>query len=172
MKIWTLKSQLVGKGDILNGKLFYIKKDHHESAVFIDLETQMEIWVTTPIVDIKIDGNCKILTTRSGSTYEVVEVTSLIPTKAVMEINTPIENHKDSITVIDKKHTSRLINYCDGFDKSEFTFNRNITEEEFTAWLLENSYKIHTAEGWWDQYSKITGDGNKWTHSWIDPYKD
>ena len=53
-----------------------------------------------------------------------------------------------------------------------FAFSRDLTESEFIQFLNENDYKIHVQDGWWDNYSKIDGKGQKWNYTWVLVYTD
>lgn len=79
----------------------------------------------------------------------------------------------NDLTVIIVTNDYKPIRYGDGYDKHEFVFNRNITEEEFYDFLNTNNYNLHSNPvGWWDDYSKIEGCDNKWTYTWIRRYTD
>ena len=64
------------------------------------------------------------------------------------------------------------INYGNGYDKTTFVFNRELSEAEFIQFLNENKYQIHEQEGWWDDHSKIEGKGQKWIYTWVRVYTD
>jgi hypothetical protein len=74
--------------------------------------------------------------------------------------------------VIDKKYKYIPINYGDGYQITDFIFDRDITKEEFEEFCKKEGLKIHRAEGWWDDYSKIEGKGKWWTHTWVLTYDD
>lgn len=74
--------------------------------------------------------------------------------------------------VIFELYEYKPIHYGNGYKKTTFKFNRDLTEKEFCQYLFENEFPIHEAEGWWDDHSKIEGKGQKWTYTWVLAYTD
>lgn len=74
--------------------------------------------------------------------------------------------------VIFELYEYKPIHYGNGYRKTTFKFNRDLTEKEFCQYLFENEFPIHEAEGWWDDHSKIEGKGQKWTYTWVLAYTD
>ena len=170
MKIYTLKETMTGNASCLNGKIFKVKKDEKGRAVFVDIITDQVIWVTTNILE-KINTDCGVkFITKRGSIYELVNILSIIPsTPSPKEIKV---DEDDVLKVISTEQSSKSINYEDGYDKTVFEFNCTITEDVFIKFLLANGYKIHEQEAWYEDHSVISGEGFKWTYTWVRVYTD
>lgn len=165
MRVLTLREPKSGDASVLNEKIFVAKiKDN--KVVFVDLVSQTPIWQTTQIVSNEATEDGVVVTTSSGSIYDMLDVLKLIPTSSKVELP-PID-----FSVVDQKITTRERNYCDGIHKTEFTFDRDITLEEFTRFLKLNSFKFHDAAGWWDDHHKIEGFGKQWSYIWVSAYTD
>lgn len=164
MTIFTLTTERVGESSILNGKLLAIKYNK-ENALFIDVVEKKVIWTTTKVLSLVRVKDSLIIKTSSGSVYEFINVSSLIPTK-------PTEKPEEQIILLNKRFENKHINYGDGYDKTTFTFNRGITEDEFRQFLKSNGYKLKEKAEWWVDYSTIEGKGNTWTYKWVRVYTD
>ena len=180
MTVFTLKQKfpMENPNSVLNGKVFVVKKLPEGNVSFIDLETKKAIWYTTPVVNVDRNGYFMTITTYSGSVYELIDVKSLIPTfepeSVVVKAEVVPESKIDisDISVVSENRKHQHIHYGDGFDKTEFEFNREITEEEFVEYLKVNGYKISPFDKWYNDYSKIEGKGNKWVYTWVLVYTD
>ena len=169
MKVYTLKETKTGGSACLNGKLFKVKKDDKGRAVFVDIITDKVIWVTAEIQE-KLNTNYGVrFTTKRGSTYELVNVLSLIPTTTASK-EVVIEG--SALRVVRKEETSKAISYGDGYNKTEFEFNFDITEDEFIKYLLTNGYKIYDQQAWYEDHSEISGSGRNWVYKWVRVYTD
>ena len=167
-KIYTMKESKTGEAACLNGKLLKVKKNDRGSAVFVDVTNDNAIWVTTEIQE-KLNTVYGVkFTTKSGSVYELVNVLTIIPTATVREL--VIEG--TTLEVVRKEETSKAISYGDGYNKTEFEFNFDITEDEFIKYLIANGYKIHEQEAWYEDHSEISGDGRNWVYNWVRVYTD
>lgn len=138
---------------------FYVRKDKENRAVFYN-ENKEWFCKTSPVIKCEKHSNGYIkLVTSSGHSY-----------------NLTIAKTKKSITskleVISKNKTTKSINYGNGYNKTEFVFNHEITKDEFTQFCIDNGYKIHKADGWWDCYSEVSGSGCNWTYTWVLVYTD
>ena len=185
MTVFTLKEKFEATDpkSVLNGKVFVVKKLLPEGNVsFIDLTTKKAIWYTTGVVNVERNDYCMTINTYSGSVYELIDVRSLIPTfelkPEVAELETittaivPSTVDISNIEVVSENKKYKHIKYGDGFDKTEFVFNRDITEEEFIEYLKVNGYRISPFDKWYNDYSKIEGEGNKWVYTWVLVYTD
>ena len=177
MKIWTLKIAKTNGASCLNGKLILIKKNKETGTlVFVDALTNQPLWETTPIRDraFSDDRNSVVINTASGSVYEMINVSSIIPT--VGDVLTVVAPAKvavvDALNVLNKAFTSKPIKFGNGYDRTTFTFNRDITKDEFVKFLEDRKYTMHYPEGWWDDHSEITGSKNKWAYTWVKVYTD
>lgn len=164
MTVFTLTKPKTGFRSIINGKLLEIRSTN-DYAEFINIQTKEVLLRTTKVINITRVKHSLIIRTESGSVYEFIDVSSLIPTK-------PTDNKEELITLLNKKYKHRDINYGDRYDKTTFTFNRGITEEEFRKFLKENNYKIKEKAEWWNDYSTIEGKGNTWIYKWVRVYTD
>lgn len=144
---------------------FYVRKDSLNRAVFFN-EDKRCFCNTSPVVRTEKypNGYAKIVT-ESGHTYNL----TVIPEnkKVIKEDAIPAQ-----LEVVSKKKSSRSINYGDGYDKTIFVFNRPCSKEDFISFLNDHNYKLHEADGWWDNHSKIEGNGDTWTYSWVFVYTD
>lgn len=181
MTVFTLKEKIREDlvGSVLNGKVFVVKKNSEDGrAAFIDLDTKKVILHTTEVTSIFRDGFDMTINTISGSKYKLVDVRSFIPTlepESVVSdaepVVVPSVNISD-ISVVFENRTSKHINYGDGFDMTEFEFNRDINEEEFREFLTREGYNLKPYTEWYSDYAKIEGSGKKWTYTWVRVYTD
>lgn len=96
------------------------------------------------------------------------------PAPAAEPAQAPVEEapKAEPIQVVNKTEEHKPIHYGDGFDKTNFTFNREVSEEEFLAFLKENNYRISPKAEWYNDYTKIEGSGNTWSYIWVRVYTD
>ena len=161
MELFTISAERVGESSCLNGKIFKISKSNKTGELtFTDITTNKVLWVTTKVLDQHDDGKIITFKTASGSTYVVSYVSGLIPT---------IES---DIRLLNDSYTCKGINHGDGYDMHTFTFNREITKEEFIGFLEKGSYKIEEKVAWYLDYSIINGEGKIWTYKWVRVYTD
>ena len=59
--------------------------------------------------------------------------------------------------------------YCDTKVTKAFTFSRAITKEEFLSYLGLIKATVREAKDWYDSYSIIEGDGDRWSYTWVTP---
>ncbi|MCM1232597.1 MAG: hypothetical protein NC489_20930 [Ruminococcus flavefaciens] len=176
---------------VLAGKVIKVTMSEDRCATMFDYFTGEALWVTTPGSWTEVTDSVYTLRTRH-TLYVFVKIHNLpAPAEAAgtnPKKEEPYQIHRptpvtpvpktapaidiSNIEVVDKATSYKGINYGDGYDKTEFTFNREITEEEFMTFLLANKYRIHNADGWWDNHSKIEGSGAKWTYTWVLAYTD
>ena len=91
----------------------------------------------------------------------------------VGEFKKPEFVNSNNFSIISVSHSHKNINYGDGYDRTSFMFDRDVTEEEFLNFLKENNFRIHEAKGWWDDHSKIECKNKKWwVYTWILAYTD
>lgn len=184
----------------LAGKLLRVyQKNPKDRVQFFDAVTMESIWRTTPATCEKttIGGTAYLTITTQNSVYRLIQVNRemlatmmsiMIPQEdenaeaaaeqpaaepeapAVEE--TPAEPEVPALEVVHKKESHKPIHYGDGYDKIEFEFNREIDQGEFLDWLKANNYRLHDAQGWWDDHTKIEGSGKNWTYIWVRVYTD
>lgn len=128
-KLYTLRTKLTGDAANMNGKIFKGKIDKFNQITFIDVATEAVLRQTTSIVSREEKADGILLTTKSGSIYDLIDVTSLIPTAsfnkkipAVEEVqNIPLSPY----TVNEIKRFD-LDNYRDGSNLKIITsFNKD-----------------------------------------------
>ena len=164
MTIYTLKQKYDDPiRGILNGKIFIIRRNSDLTMTFVDVDNRDELLTTKEVIVIKsdVDGLIKIYTV--DGVYELIDIKTIIPTKSF--------NPAD-VKVISKIHDHKNINYGDGYDKTKFVFNKDLTEYEFVEYLKLNHYNIKPYEAWYYDYSKIEGAGNTWTYTMVHVYTD
>lgn len=139
------------------------------------------IIVTATAVVQKIDEVNKNLRTYKceviNNTFDIYEedIDDSEESEPLEEIKETIDYESiniDDIEAIDVQKSFKHINYSDGYDKTYFTFNRSISEEEFIAYLNAIKYQIKPFEVWYNNYSKIEGSGNTWIYTWVLVYTD
>lgn len=162
-------------GKTVAGKIIKVKLAKTGEALFSDYFTDEALWETTQ-GKWSDHGNGNYTLQTQHTTYRFMEITNLpdavkAPKKGKVVAEEPAPAIP-AIEVVDKKRSHKPINYGNGYDKTEFTFNREITEDEFLEFLKENKYRLHEAEGWWDNHHKIEGKGTKWTYTWVLAYTD
>jgi len=178
MNIYTLKNPLSGDKAILNGKLFKVKSnskvhdDYYKRAGFIDITNNECIWLTTKVVHVEKLQNGITIITESGSIYDLINVYSLIPTSECIK-DEKVVPEKIPFKVIDEKTSVKHIHYGDGYRMIDFTFDRDITREEFIDFLKENNHDTREhQEHPYQDYAVITGAGNMWKYKWVNCYTD
>jgi CRISPR/Cas system-associated protein endoribonuclease Cas2 len=186
MRLFTLAEKRTGESSCLNGKIFRVRKSNTTGELlFIDALTGNVLWNTTKVLDQQDDGK-SITFKTANSTYVVLNVSELLPTKEDVNLSEPslVETdvvnellHDDKpdisdLVVLDDIHTSKPINYGDGYDMHQFSFNREITKEEFIEFLKKENYKIAERANWYEDCSIITGVGKNWTYKWVRVYTD
>lgn len=186
MRLFTLLNKRTGESEILNGKILKIKiKDH---GLFTDVFTDRAIWATSTVVSIVDHDGFLTIYTKSGSVYDFVDVSTIIPT---YEKSQRIEDQCTDISSdIDIPETNEIpdqtdfnlvekevvrdtdIHYGNGHYTIKFIFDRTITEEEFIEFLSNNGYKLHDPDGWWDDHSEIYCKQGIWYYDWVKAYTD
>lgn len=182
-RIFTLKTENTDKLEHLNGKMFKIKVDDHSKRMaIIDANTGKLLRLSTAMVDkVETEYGCKI-TTKSGQVYDLVDIASLIPTRAeetdavhveatpvdvahkINDILAPIldENEEPDLTdivdPISEEDIFRHIEYGDGYHGTVYRFPENIKYETFIKFLkyVKNkdlSKMEHYA--WYEDHPKI-----------------
>ncbi len=200
--LYTLNTPMTGIASKLNGKLFRLvpTNDQKKRIQLVDLDNNV-LW-TTAVVKEMVNGSLyKIIRDTNGDIYTFVPLTVLLPTKAnleqplkskeettkpstepvvaikasAVEMPTkaePVVNLED-IVVVEETPTYRDISYGDGWDGTEFEFNRPLTKEEFIAWYEKTyNYKMVPEGPWYQDYDKIEGSGQYWTRKFIRRYTD
>lgn len=79
-RIYTLKNSLSGDAAVMNGKIFKGKIDDHNQITFIDITNNQILRQTTSVVERVGTDYGIIITTKSGSIYDLIDVTKIIPT--------------------------------------------------------------------------------------------
>lgn len=171
MRLYTLTKPMEGfRGDILNGKIFHISLTEDKRAVYIDISTDNVLLITTRIMETTRDDNLLTLHTESGSVYELADIIKYIPTK-----------HEESLSFkcIDKKCYHKPIYYGDGYDDTTFTFDREITKDEFMSYLANEGYQIkpYDSDKWYCDYTILSCEGDKykcdkWKYRYVRVYTD
>ncbi|MCM1441678.1 MAG: hypothetical protein NC131_21085 [Roseburia sp.] len=173
MHIYTLRNTIIGSADILNGKLICVHHDKDKTGHlrFIDITTKTVIWETTSLVETNETKDGIVFKTSSGSTYDFIDVATLVPTYIPAAV---VEEHINiDFTVVDEHHDYRPIHYGDGYDRTDYEFSRDISEEEFIAFLKSHNINTRTVqEHPYQDYAKLEGSGTKWTYKWIRCYTD
>lgn len=149
--------------NVLNGKIFYVKVDPDTLKIaFVDVSTDEVLRVTTPILSKEYTDDGIIVRTKSGSTYELIDLYNIIPTKmSVTDKDDPEPNTNvpiDFVVVgINYDETVRR-----GEEKTTYVFSRGITKNEFASYLFKASRPV-SSEG-------ITLDGKDGDDTWIYRY--
>lgn len=173
MHIYTLRNTIIGNADVLNGKLLAVHhdKDNTGHLRFINVTNKTIIWETTSLVETKETKDGVIFKTSSGSTYDFIDVATLVPTynpPTVVEMPINID-----FTVVNEKHDYKPIHYGDGYNRTDYEFSRDISEEEFIAFLKEKKICTRTEqEHPYQDYAKFEGSGKKWAYIWVLCYTD
>lgn len=175
MHIFTLRNKIEGSAEDLNGKLIVIKRNKENGHVyFFDIMTKKALRETTRVVKETETADGLIIETSSGAKYDFIDVQTLIPTYVHGEVKpetpkAPVIDFK----VVKSTSSHRNIHYGDGYDMTDYEFDRDITEEEFVEFLHQEGKNIRTTQEYpYQDYAKISGSGNKWQYKWILCYTD
>lgn len=176
---------------ILNGRIVRIKKSkdgclHIYDAVYGDLLIN-----TTSVYDRDDEpGGFITIRTESGTDYHFRRLDFLIPTAYAAQPPEPSEDPKEdpkdkpeekvpeppapefSFNVINEEETWKDIHYGDGHRQIEYTFDREITRDEFLKFCEAKGHDLKPEGAWYEDYAMIFGEGSKWTYRWVRRYTD
>jgi hypothetical protein len=80
---------------------------------------------------------------------------------------------KRRFNLVSKSSSHKGINYGDGYFKTIFIFDKEITEDEFIQYLKDEGYEIKPkTDEWWNDYTVITGGGTQWQWKKVLVYTD
>ena len=147
---------------MLNGKLITVMVSHgSKRLMFKDATNDEQLWYATALVERTCTDDGVILRTESGAVYDLIDVSTLIPTRV------------PPLIVMVTSSNFEPIHYKDGFTETVFCTSRDITKDELVEWLKENKYRTNeTQEYPYQDYCKITGEGTHWIHKVIHCYTD
>ena len=156
-----------GSVEAVGGKILKIRTLDGE-FLFVDYFAGNTLWYTTAGKWEVTDPNtCRLTTTNT--VYEFVRLNNL---PAEMADPQAEKNDPSKFEVIGEKEDFKGINYGDGYNKHTFQFSREITEEEFVAFLTERKFDLTPKGDWWKNYAKIEGSGDTWVYTWVLVYTD
>lgn len=180
MKIYTLRKPFENKPrSVLNGQLFAVSKETgHLRFISLDIGCHKVLLETSSVQSEERIDDGVIFYTNNETIYDLVDVSTLIPTKAPVEV--PIEVcdgfNPENVKVVDEKHSGRGINYCDGLHKTMYTFDQELSQEEFCRFLTEvksiNIVLENETTYPYQPYHVIAGRGKRWEITKVTPYTD
>lgn len=79
-----------------------------------------------------------------------------------------------TLEVLSTSTERESIYYHDGYVENTFVFNKSIDYNKFVEWLSVNNFLIRDKDNaaWYEDYSKISGEGNTWVHTRVMRYTD
>ena len=156
-----------GAPAVVGGKVIKVRTLDGQYC-FIDFFTNKTLWYTTAGKWEVINSNtCRLTTTNT--VYEFVKLNNLPE-----EIADPLaeKDGPSNFEVISEDKDYKPINYGDGYDRRTFKFSREITREEFTAFLTDRKFDLTPKGPWWQDYAEIEGSGDTWVYTWVRVYTD
>ncbi len=175
MTVFTLRNKMTGEVQkTLNGKLVIIIRNKNKTLQIVDITTRLVLVNTTEVISVKEKPDGITFLTESGSVYDFVAVSTLIPTKSEPEnVVDPVESKPYDFNVVLEEREYEPIYYGDGYDTKIYTFDREITENEFRKFLDHNGVYYNLEQKYpYQDYHKITGNGKKWILKKILCYTD
>lgn len=182
--------------------IFRIEVDSQDCMTFINVLTNQCIYYTNPVVNLEHFDHGVRVTTKSGNTYELYDVTrTMLETSSSISCEN-VEVVKDEDESIGNlsyddfpnfvvSRECKHINYGDGYNASHYTFNEPISEEDFKKFCILEGHNMKYIDGggnWYEDYAKIENrddiitpggtvikhntEGKYWTYKWIRVYTD
>lgn len=83
---------------------------------------------------------------------------------------------KPELKVINTQHDHKDINYGDGYSETTYTFNRDLSREEFIEFLFNKNPNVNLKDkkdaAWYEDYAIISGKNSIWTYRLVRRYTD
>lgn len=168
-----------GVHDILNGRIFKIKKNEDDNHMaFFDAFSNEPLLTSTSIINRNDqEGGFVTITTESGTVYYLRRISFLLPTTISLPTTEVTETPEDKpaeskFNVIKETTDTKHINYCDGWFQRTFEFDRELTEDEFKEFCTERGLALEPKGAWYMNWNTVHGGGKEWTWRENHPYKD
>ena len=178
MRIYTLRKPFEDElRSILNGQLFAVSKNNntgHLRFVGLDIRNHVVLFETSSVQSSMGTDDGVIFCTSNGTIYDLVDVSTLIPTKALVKVCDGF--NPENVKVISEDTSVKHAYYCDGKVKTRYLFERELSKEEFCRFLTEVKHtkiilKDETTYPYQDYYV-IAGSGKEWKLTRVSPYTD
>ena len=191
--LFTLRKPMYDQiHSVLNGKVFVVKSNpDNKHMLIMDAADRKVLLESTSAIRRQTEDGF-IVTTESGTVYDLVKVSTLIPTSEADSL--PDFAYPDEeLGPIKEEHVFRHIHYGDGYRGTVYTFDHEISYDEFLNFCQKNEFElINKLEGyaWYEKHGKILdcaivddqripgGEVKKnkkhsvWTYLVVDPYTD
>ena len=133
------------------------------------------LWKSSNVESIRYTKEVGILNvvTTSCHKYSFVNVETVIPTYLPFRRCDPAPE-PEPIKMVGSQKDYKSINYGDGYDKMTYTFNREISADEFIQWCKDNTNRrMNEKQSYpFESYVEIRGSGKTWEHKIILCYTD
>lgn len=179
MRVYTLRKPFEDElRSTLNGQLFAVSKNKntgHLKFVGLDIRNHVVLFETSSVQSETGTDDGVIFCTSNGTIYDLVDVSTLIPTKAPVEVCD--ELNPENVKVVSENISVKHAHYCDGEVKTRYLFERELSYEEFYRFCLTEVkhqkiiLKDETTYPYQDYYV-IAGSGKEWELTRVSPYTD